>query len=211
MSFEMLLLIAAGVSAAVYAFVYVDAARSWIRTFTKTVPLLCLALFSYHSGAPIVLTFALALGAVGDAALSRETDEAFLVGLIAFLLAHLGYIALFTPHVSWSFVFDGHLVTLFTVCVLPALGVAVVRSLWHGFGNMRIPATLYAGITTVMAMTGVGAGNALMLASFGAVMFAASDCILAVQKFGPVRWPGMSQFIWWPYVGGQSLILAAFV
>ena len=62
----------------------------------KAVPVLSLGLLSVIGDMHPALTAALLFGALGDVALSREGDRNFLIGLAAFLIGHLCYIALFT-------------------------------------------------------------------------------------------------------------------
>ena len=53
-------------------------AASLLRSVVKTIPLLCFSLAAYLAGGPAFLVTGLFLSALGDLALSRRGDGAFL-------------------------------------------------------------------------------------------------------------------------------------
>jgi alkenylglycerophosphocholine/alkenylglycerophosphoethanolamine hydrolase len=120
--------------------------------------------------------FGLALCAVGDWVL--ETGR-FVPGLVAFLVGHLGYVAAFlaitrelrparaVPFVLW--------------------GAVVLAWLWSGLGALAIPVALYTATICTMMWRAVSLLDrdrpwATSIA-IGAVVFAASDTLIAVDKF----------------------------
>src|SRR5690606_24910031 len=65
------------------------------RTAVKAGSVALLAALAFEAGGPLLLVAALALSALGDAALAQEKDRFFLAGLVSFLLAHIAYVVLF--------------------------------------------------------------------------------------------------------------------
>lgn len=121
----------------------------------------------------------------------------FLPGLISFLLAHLCYIAAFTHPAGFY-------------ASLPALlpfflyGTAVYLYLYPGLGKMKIPALLYVLAIVIMAWQALGhwrqtAELPALLAFLGALLFVASDTILAVNRFRR------------PFSAAQPLIMSTYV
>ncbi len=136
----------------------------------------------------------LVLSAAGDAFLLSEAPRAFLAGLSAFLLAHLAYAAAFAPlsHPSPLVLAGVALVT-----------VAVLTWLWPRLGAMRVPVVAYASIIGGMVWLAAGVDGSLVPA--GALLFWASDLLVAKRQFGP-RSP-LDLGVGWPlYFTGQYLL-----
>jgi uncharacterized membrane protein YhhN len=128
---------------------------------------------------------ALAFSLVGDIALLRDDEIAFLVGLSAFLLGHLCYL------VAFARVGLQPAEVVIGVLVAAAMsGVALPRVLRGaaaeaGFGFATVVA-LYAG--ALGAMTALGVGTAIIATAVGAVLFLVSDTVLAWERFvAPLR------------------------
>lgn len=180
---------------------------SWRRSVVKTLAAGALALWAVVLG-HIWLAAALALSALGDLALSREGEKAFLIGMIAFALAHLAYVFLF---VSQGFVPFGGWETL---AVLVILGIG----LWLGplyaanAGLLAIPVLVYVALIALMAVTAVmqqdWAGRWITLA--GALMFMASDAILGQEQFLKRHWRGQGLAIWGLYYAAQVALFVGF-
>lgn len=122
---------------------------------------------------------ALALGLVGDVAIMlaapRDTDRAFFVGLVAFLLGHVAYVIGFVrvgvhplPLVAGLLVAAG-----IGGLLLPPVGRQV-----HG----RVLATTAYSLA-VGAMAGFAAGTELILVAAGGILFVVSDGVLARERF----------------------------
>lgn len=153
-----------------------------VRVAAKPLPALCLALWAGTFGDRYArfLTAGLVLSALGD--LLLEGDGLFLAGLAAFLLAHLAYVAAF-----WS-----ETPALRPLRALPflAYGVAAFAFLRPGLGAMAVPVAAYVtAICTMMwraaarlgaSPRGTASGRAALL---GAVLFAASDSLIALDRF----------------------------
>jgi uncharacterized membrane protein YhhN len=123
---------------------------------------------------------ALALGWIGDAALLSGQTRWFLTGLVAFLLAHLGYVAAMATQSLSS---AGGLVG--AGLMVPT---AVAIGWWllpHVRRAMKGPVVAYIGAISVMvvacAAAAAGLGPPEVLP--GAVTFAASDIFVARHRF----------------------------
>jgi uncharacterized membrane protein YhhN len=121
------------------------------------------------------LVFSLA----GDICLMLPSDR-FLTGLIAFLFAHLAYIAAFVSQISaliwWPFI------------PLIVWAVAIYRILAPSLGKLKLPVLIY--MLVIMTMTWFAwerwihlDHTGALLAAFGAVLFTISDSILAINRF----------------------------
>lgn len=117
---------------------------------------------------------------VGDVFLMLPSDQ-FVPGLLSFLIAHLFYIAAFRTRPSG-------LSSIW--CSVPCVGYGSLM-LWFLFprlGDMRMPVTIYLVVILVMVWQALnrwavkrraGAG----LAALGAVLFVASDSLIAINRF----------------------------
>ena len=211
MSVTPALLIAGLIAALHYAIHHINGPVGLSRTVTKTIPLICLTLFAAFTSAPPLIIAALAFSTIGDAALSRDGDRWFVTGLIAFLLAHVAFIALFWPLFDVAHLTGGRNPLWLLFACAPAWGCILFYRLWGRLGALRFPTMLYAVVIAAMTMLATGLGRPFASATIGAVLFAVSDSLLAIEKFGSKQSPAIAQLIWWPYIIGQSLILAAFI
>jgi uncharacterized membrane protein YhhN len=127
----------------------------------------------------------LVLSLAGDVALLWP-KEGFLPGLIAFLLAHLAYIAAFCQPQRF-----GAKPLPFVVYALVA-GI-ILALLWPGVpGGLRLPVVAYVLCLASMAAQAAGVWLAARgtpqeprwrLAAIGGALFVASDALLATNKF----------------------------
>jgi uncharacterized membrane protein YhhN len=169
----------------------------WLRLLAKPVPALALAMWVAHRGddRPARLVAAgLGLSAAGDALLELGH---FLPGLFAFLLAHVAYVA--------GFVASDPRPALGRAVPFAAWGAGVLAVLWPGLGETRGPVVAYVAVIATMmwrAAVRVGSGpvpaRAAWLALAGALSFAASDTLIAFDRFHSplpgVRWPMMALY-----------------
>lgn len=131
----------------------------------------------------------LVLSLAGDVALLWP-KEGFLPGLVAFLLAHLAYIAAFCTR--------AHFLSRRTPFAAYAMVAgAVLMHLWPGVpAALRVPVLLYVLCLASMAaqaaavwLASRGTADAVLArsAAIGGVLFVASDALLATNKFaGPL-------------------------
>ena len=149
----------------------------------------------------------IALSVVGDIALLGSGKGAFLVGLTAFLLAHLAYVvgfagvAVWSPHVALVAVVTGSATAL------------VLRAIWAGTADLRAPTIAYGVVISAMVIaasaTVGGPLAAAPLAAGGAAFFYASDVSLALNRFRrPIpHAPFLTLGLYW--IGQIGIALAA--
>lgn len=112
--------------------------------------------------------------------------DAFALGLAAFLLAHLNYIAGFRVGGPGL---DRVALALLAVAVIAVpLGTLISRALVaRGEQQLRLPVVAYIAVLSAMTASAVATGS--LLASAGAWSFVASDATLAWDRFiTPLRW-----------------------
>jgi uncharacterized membrane protein YhhN len=147
--------------------------------------------------------WALGLGALGDLfmALSRllPGDLPFLLGMGAFLVGHLCYIAEFARELS------PRRQRLPLALLLVVLGVLLLGYLWPGLGPLRVPVAIYAATLVAMAVTATFRASPRPTAAAGATLFVVSDALIAIGKFAhPVPLAGALIFI--TYYAAQLLL-----
>jgi uncharacterized membrane protein YhhN len=141
---------------------------------------------SYQALVVAGLLFSLA----GDVFLMLPSDR-FREGLGSFLLAHLVYVAAFTTT-------SGFQLAPFALLLIALSGGFMFRALLPHLGAMRLPVAIY--VTAIGAMLWQAAGQWLVIdaswaafALVGAILFAASDSLLAWDRF---RTPIAHRTIW---------------
>ena len=147
----------------------------------------------------------LALSLVGDVALMFPSQRAFLIGLVAFLLAHVVYTIVFTVYSGFQ------PADLITGVILLAIAVAVYRYLLPGLGRMKVPVAVYVLIICLMVNRALStlfgdvfSPAAAWLVAVGAFLFWISDLMLGINRFRrPFAWNRISLAF---YFGGQLLI-----
>jgi alkylglycerol monooxygenase len=166
-----------------------DQRQVYVLKPLSTLLVIAVALLSLLTPAaqpPFTLWIAagLVLSLGGDVALMFETNRAFLVGLVLFLLAHVVYSITFTVPNGF------HPADIATGAVLLVVAVAIYLYLRPGLGRMQGPVIAYTLIICFMVNRAISAffGNAFTttqawLLSLGAVFFMLSDIVLAVNRF----------------------------
>ncbi|MBN1640621.1 MAG: lysoplasmalogenase [Anaerolineae bacterium] len=155
----------------------------------------------YAAGVLVALAFSLG----GDVALMFRAPRAFTLGLALFLLAHVAYAVTFTLYNGF------HPPDLVVAGVLLALAVAVYRWLAPGLGGMKGPVIVYIAVISTMVNRAISTmfGQAFTptqawLIALGALLFWASDLMLAVNRFRrPFRLHPLLLVL---YYAGQTLI-----
>jgi len=163
----------------------------------KPIPVLALAAWVL-AAAPTPFGRLVAAGllssAVGD--LFLETGL-FLPGLVAFLCAHLAYLAAFLQVERRP--------ALARALPFAAWGALALVVLWPGLGGTTVPVTAYVAVICTMmwrAAARVGSASAsgavAWLGLAGAVAFGASDTLIAFDRFHAplpgVAWPVMALY-----------------
>ena len=152
------------------------------RSLVKTAAVALLALLAFLQGGPLLLVVALALSAAGDAFLSRDGERAFLAGLASFLAAHLAYVALFASIGGGMEILTWQPWRLAIVAVAALGAIALMRLLLPVAGpRLRVPLALYAGAILAMMLAAATVPSPVIV--IGAMLFVASDSLLAIGRF----------------------------
>jgi len=128
--------------------------------------------------------------------------------LWVFLLAHLAYIVLFVR--SWPRPLRPTGRQLILTALLLIYSVLVTRWLAPGLGQLTVPATIYAGAITAMAVTTIFAGFSRPFVCIGAILFMISDSLIAAARF-KTGWAPAAYLIWPTYYLGQYGIAIGFL
>jgi uncharacterized membrane protein YhhN len=162
------------------------------------------------------LVAALVFSAAGDFLLAMPWWEpSFVLGLGAFLVAHLCFLTALIPLVARSAPRLAGAAVLVVVCV------ALLTWFWPRLiaEGMAVPVTLYMAVLAAMVCTALLARLPTPWTALGAVCFAVSDGMIGIGKFvlgaGPPATSGMSSEalavpIWWAYATSLLLITAGF-
>ncbi|WP_417248014.1 lysoplasmalogenase [Celeribacter sp.] len=207
--FEVLDLVLAvcALAAALAYFPLSERSESWMRSGVKTLPLVLATILALRAHVPLWLVLGLALSALGDFALSRRGERAFLAGLVAFALAHLAYIALFVPRMV-----ERELIAGVAVFVIGGMMAALVLP---RRGGLVWPARAYAVIILAMTWSALGLDAPWRLAAIGACLFLISDLALAAREFrltpDSPRARQVGVVVWATYIAAQGAILFAFL
>jgi uncharacterized membrane protein YhhN len=151
----------------------------------KPLPVLCLLLWVLQGASGPYGRFVaagLAISLVADILI----EVSFLAGLATFLVAHVAYIVAFTAEdLAWR-----------PLHALPFLawGAGMLVFLWPRLGSMKWPVVAYVVVICTMMwraaarLGGPTQGFAEWSALVGAVLFAASDSLIALDRFhAPIR------------------------
>jgi uncharacterized membrane protein YhhN len=148
------------------------------------------------------LALALALSALGDWFLALRGQRHFRHGLIAFLCAHLIYIAIFA--LAWAPMPGG----LSGAVLVVIAGLTLARWLYDDLGPMRPAVLAYTfAIVGMTVMALLSAYPAPILVP-GALLFMFSDFCIAVRRF-KLDFPLSGEITWVAYYSGQLLIFHA--
>jgi sterol desaturase/sphingolipid hydroxylase (fatty acid hydroxylase superfamily)/uncharacterized membrane protein YhhN len=189
----------------------------WHRVFkplTMALAIVSVALWTRKAaGAPSVklhglLAAALAASLAGDAFLMFPGY--FIPGLVAFLVAHLFYIALFKRDAAWFASRRALAATL-------GYGVAMYAVLWLGGlpAGLRVPVAAYVLVIALMAAQAIGRATVLKDqagwgVAAGACFFMLSDTLLAINRFVQPL-PQAQLWVLSTYYAAQVLIVASLV
>ncbi|MCW8842416.1 MAG: lysoplasmalogenase [Rhodobacteraceae bacterium] len=177
-----------------------------LKTVVKAVPMLAFAVGAVATfGHPLII-LALLASALGDIAISRPGERAFLVGLVSFAVAHLFYILRF-----WGLVgFEGVVALPWAAGLVVLFALSTERWLIPHTGGLKGPVRVYVVLISLMGLTALGL-TGVPFALVGALAFMASDTILAIQLFrmkeeSRLQIPA-SVLLWLFYAGGQLAIV----
>jgi uncharacterized membrane protein YhhN len=198
------------VAALAYGFVFSFRGDGPARTLLKVSGVLILAGIAFAAGGPWLLWGALFASAVGDAFLAGKPERWLLPGMAAFFLAHVFYVVLFwqlgEAGEGWS------LPVKIAQTALVVAGAFYIRWLVPWIGKpMRLPVILYGAVILMMGAAAIALPGAFWPVTIGALMFIASDSILAHQLFcrSAEAPPNKlaSYAVWFLYFFGQAAIM----
>lgn len=199
-------LAAAALLAIVYGFTLSRSPPSPAKLLLKISGMVILTSVAVWAGAPLLLVAGLAACTLGDAFLAGRTERWLIPGMAAFFVGHIFYVALFwaTGQVS------GDLLNTLGRAVLVLAGAGYIFWLSPSLGPMRLPVLAYGAVILVMGAAAIALPPGFGLVLIGALMFIASDAILANELFrrppgeAPRLIPSVS--LWNLYFFGQMLI-----
>jgi uncharacterized membrane protein YhhN len=156
-------------------------------------------------GSPPLLPVVVALGfcLLGDVALLHATETRFLVGLGAFLVAHLAYVWAILETVRadgfpWPI--------LVAVPFLAVLHAKAGRDIVRHAGPQKGPVFVYQLVLFVLVLVAAGTGDWLLL--LGCMVFVVSDTVLGHDRFvHERRWAPLTVIV--TYHVAQTLIVVA--
>ncbi|MDG4880838.1 lysoplasmalogenase [Mesorhizobium sp. WSM4884] len=200
-------------AAAIYALA-LELSPRIARSAAKTLAVGLLAALAVMQGGPLLLVAALALSSVGDAFLSRDGEKAFLGGLASFLVAHVAYVALFLEVGGGIGLLAAEPWRGAVALAMAVFAVVMLATLWRRVGPaLRVPIAVYVAAILAMGIAALTTFHPWVVA--GAVLFMASDGLLAAERFllaaiSPHRvW--MRYAVWVLYYAAQLAITLGFL
>jgi len=189
-----------------------------LQYFAKPAVMVCLFLWFYSStglqGNTLWFGLGILFSLAGDVLLMISLEGIFLLGLIAFFLAHISYITGFRDEIVN--------VTAWSLILAVFIAINVGRLLRRIVGAMRaksenrlvVPVIIYGTVISVMLYAAMSTiynpawkTNASFFVSLGAFLFCASDAVLAWNKFvSPIK-NGRAWNISLYYLGQLGLIV----
>jgi uncharacterized membrane protein YhhN len=179
--------------------------------YSLTKPLLIITLLLYFLSASkgfpgwrVLVAAALVFSWLGDVLLLM--DNMFLSGLAAFLVAHIFYVIAYYKTGAAS----GRINPVLLAGIVVA-GLAALRVLYPGLGDMLIPVVIYSSVLLTMVILalkrkGATPAPSYLLVAIGAMLFLISDSILGISKFA-FEIPAERILVMSTYITAQFLIV----
>lgn len=152
---------------------------------------------------------ALLLSAVGDWLLAIPWwTMSFGLGLAAFLLAHVCYLAVLVPLIPRVRPSNARLAAVVLVCLTV---LCLLAWLWPSLDRdkLTIPVAAYILVLVAMVCAAQLAWLPTILTAVGALSFAASDSMIAIGRF-VLENDALEVPVWFLYAGAQLLMTAGF-
>jgi len=202
---------------AVAAVLYLAMVRrpsSFRRTAVKTASIALLGMLVLIEGGPLLLAAALFLSALGDLFLAEEGERAFLAGLGAFLAAHIVYVALFGMAGGGAEALAAEPWRLILAGLIGAFAVGLFLRLKPALPDgMVVPVAVYVVAIMAMGLAAMTLPSVAVIA--GAVLFIASDALLAAGRFllapASPRQAIVAPLVWILYTAAQVSITLGFL
>lgn len=193
----------------------------WANVHLATKPMIIISLAIYYGWSSHRLDMdsnrwtwaALGFSWLGDVLLLNQRDSLFfMLGLAAFLVAHISYIVGYRQHCQNAS--PGLLTTQKVRFTLPVFlaGTGLVVVLYPNLGEFTLPVILYAAVLMMMVAESIFRFGRTVSKSFwfvmvGAVLFMVSDSLIALNKFY-AEINHASFWIMLTYIPAQGLIVA---
>jgi len=175
------------------------------RPLIKSAMAVLLAIYCLQTDTSLwLMALGFGLSALGDYFLDLRNEKWFLPGLVAFFAAHVAFAIYLFEHM--------HPLSMFTPTQWGISAVLIVLTV--GFyiwlkpalpGDMKIPVAAYSAVITIMGITALTTTLPSLLVPLGAILFIASDVVLAVEKF-KFKFPLDKKINWGLYASGQILL-----
>ncbi|MEO0484602.1 MAG: lysoplasmalogenase [Pseudomonadota bacterium] len=188
-------------------------AKTWVKALPMGILFVWLLVFRDDlNGSPIAIAVLAAW--IGDVLLSRPGERAFLLGMVAFAVAHGALISVFEDLGMSLEAMRWGLAAVFVLAALATATVILPRA-----GALRWPVAGYMLVILAMALAAcaISSGSADVDASIliAAALFVLSDALIAIQSFRlseTSRWhTPLSLAIWPTYYVAMVLFAAAAV
>ena len=169
-----------------------------LEYIVKPAVLICLFLWLYSRtglrGNALWFGLGIVFSLVGDVLLI-SVERLFLFGLIAFLLAHISYIIGFLEDILTITIWTLILAVIITVSISRLLRRIVAAMQTKGESRLVLPVTTYGTVISMMLYAAISTifnpfwkTSSALFVSLGALLFCASDAILAWNKFvAPIK------------------------
>jgi len=151
-------------------------AETWLKPLTLVLLIAAAVALDPADGAQRAwFVVGLVLSLAGDVLLLPAVDR-FVPGLVAFLLAHVAYIAGFWHHGAPNA--DARILA---VLLLAPVAAVVVRAVRRSEPELVVPVVVYIAVIAAMVASALRYGDGAGIA--GAALFAVSDSTLAIDRF----------------------------
>ncbi len=175
----------------------------WLIKGCSIIFLAAFAFCSFPNSIALVFTLALVLCSIGDMFLAYSEEKYFIHGLISFLLSHIVYSFIFIKYTGNISEHIWEKIILFSVIFV--YFSLITKVLYKKLGNLKIPVFIYMSVLMCMVMSAILVINFNYTLILGAVLFAISDSIIAIQKFVK-SFKGSAYIIWGTYYLAQLFI-----
>lgn len=210
MSIFLSVVLGASVLLALVYFRWLEKPASHPRAVVKTLPVLLLSGYALAMHAPLWLAVALALAALGDLFLAYDGEPPFIAGLVAFLLSHIAYVALFWPHADLALILASPARYAFAWFFVMLAGL-LLFILWRPAGKLALPVAVYAVAIVAMALSALAVRP--VMPGVAATLFLLSDTALGLQYFVVKPADPMAKrlkpFVWGTYFAAQLIFTLA--
>jgi len=192
----------------------------------STKPLLMPLIILYYSVENVninwLIVAGLTFGLLGDVflMLPKEKKQYFMLGLVAFLVGHLFYVAAFiSTTISYPLpnpaVITPWWFKLLFIIPYALLAMVLISKLKPDLGKLLIPTTVYMIVILFMSFSALWMAitisePAIWITYSGTVLFVCSDSILAWDKFHREIKNGRV-YVMFTYILGQFLIASGFL